>query len=159
MEAFLKKLNLEEEYLQRFLDEGIDQESVKLLDADTLKILIPKIGPRLKFQRALALHVGNESYTSSSIEGTPIFESIESTDTDCETYSFSLGSELESILNENISLEQAPLIESSLRKKPESKGSSPDLPNRNLNLEGIKRKRELLFPEVSHTLGLNRTKF
>lgn len=37
--------------------EGIDEESFKLIDDDTLKILIPKAGPRLKFKSYLKEYV------------------------------------------------------------------------------------------------------
>ncbi|GFQ93078.1 hypothetical protein TNCT_640371 [Trichonephila clavata] len=52
------------------LDEGIDEESFFLLDDDTLKSLIPKAGPRLKFKKYL-----NSFIESSNFSALPTFDS------------------------------------------------------------------------------------
>ncbi|GFQ94323.1 uncharacterized protein TNCT_416771 [Trichonephila clavata] len=69
VEKKLKEWKMEE-YLSNFENEGIDEESFFLLDDDTLKSLIPKAGPRLKFKKYL-----NSFIESSNFSALPTFDS------------------------------------------------------------------------------------
>lgn len=48
--------------------EGIDEESFKLIDDDTLKILIPKAGPRLKFKSYLKKYLSCKDDLQSIVQ-------------------------------------------------------------------------------------------
>lgn len=63
--------------------EGIDEESFKLLDPDTLKLLIPRAGPRLKFQAQLRQFIADAELVFNTSSGTDVFE----LDRDCPSSS------------------------------------------------------------------------
>ncbi|GFT73800.1 uncharacterized protein TNCV_1327952 [Trichonephila clavipes] len=63
VEEKLKEWKLEE-YLSNFENEGIDEESFFLLDDETMKLLIPKAGPRLKFKKYLNSFIEASNFSS-----------------------------------------------------------------------------------------------
>ncbi|GFV98825.1 uncharacterized protein LOC106175700 [Trichonephila clavipes] len=62
VEKKLKEWKLEE-YLSNFENEGIDEESFFLLD-ETMKLLIPKAGPHLKFKKYLNSFIEASNFSS-----------------------------------------------------------------------------------------------
>ncbi|KAM8723462.1 nuclear GTPase SLIP-GC-like [Acanthopagrus schlegelii] len=63
------------EYIQKFEDEGIDEESFYCLDFQDIANLIPKVGPRAIFKKRLMLLKGEENTTyQDSIDSPPHFQ-------------------------------------------------------------------------------------
>ncbi|XP_044764426.1 uncharacterized protein LOC123320990 [Coccinella septempunctata] len=66
---------------ESFREEGITDESFDLLDDDTIKVMIPKAGPRLIFKKKFESHVNKKLQKSpeTTVRNYKYFEETEST--------------------------------------------------------------------------------